>query len=228
MERQKKKGSSVYLLLSRELKILDYRHWTRFHMAICPLGLLFRPEIRKEKEERGKREGQNTEMLSLSLYVTNVEINKSLWAVDRLWQGGAAHSSSTIYETVAAVCLSEHVLPGWLVGCQAKVLSEIFKCLRAFHTGPVTPTEGALRAHMRGGAGLRHRFCVSITDSTTKTHPGTNKTTSLLFLELFKFMHVLQWIGLLPHNSWFKPWLLPSCVEFACYHCPCVSLCGQW
>lgn len=106
MERQKKKGSSVYLLSSRELKILDYRHWTRFHMAICPLCLLFRPEIRKEKEERGKREGQNTEMLSLSLYVTNVEINKSLWAVDRLWQGGAAHSSSTIYETVAAVCLS--------------------------------------------------------------------------------------------------------------------------
>lgn len=127
-----------------------------------------------------------------------------------------------------SLLLSEHVLPGWLVGCQAKVVSEIFKCLRAFHTGPVTPTEGALRAHMRGGGGQRHRSCVSITDLTTKTHLGTNKTTSLLFHELFNCMHVSQWLGLLPHNSWFKPWLLPSCVEFACYHCPCVSLCGQW
>lgn len=51
-----------------------------------------------DDEKRRERERSQFPLF----YVTNKEINKSLWAFDSLWWGGAARSSWTIYEAVTA------------------------------------------------------------------------------------------------------------------------------
>lgn len=126
--------------------------WQMCHGLSCPFfsGRDKRmKEWSEKKRERTQRQGGH-----VSLFMW--QIKKSINHCRRLTAAArrAGRCSWTIYEAVAAVSLSCFQLECrlvTLVGWRERVLSEIFKCLRAFYTRPVAPKE---RRGLQGGRGL--------------------------------------------------------------------------
>lgn len=89
-------------------------------------ALCFQSRDDRKKKTRERR--KQTRGANFPFCVTNKEINKSLWAFDRLWWGGAVGYSWTIYEAVTTVSLSLCV--GWLVGEREYCLKYLNVCVR--------------------------------------------------------------------------------------------------
>ena len=122
-----------------------------FDLSSGDLSVLSSKQSWREEEDGWEREkNRETWGPSFSFYLTNQEINKSLWAFDRSWWDGAVRCSWTIYEAVAAslsqcafVCVCVCVSAGrWLAGESEYCLKYLNVCVH------FTPD---LWAHRRDG-----------------------------------------------------------------------------